>query len=78
MATVSIELFHDLEHTDFTDSIPWLVRAMCRKVPWRRKRKVPTLADPCYSQTAILFLISAMALPGFKPLGQVREQLRMV
>jgi hypothetical protein len=27
---------------------------------------------------AMLFLISAMALAGFKPLGHVREQLRMV
>lgn len=31
-----------------------------------------------FSYTAISFLISAMARPGFRPLGQVRVQLRMV
>lgn len=29
-------------------------------------------------ENAIAFLISAIALPGFKPLGHVREQFRMV
>lgn len=31
-----------------------------------------------FSYTAISFLISAMARPGFRPFGQVRVQLRMV
>ena len=30
------------------------------------------------SRSTIIFLISAIALPGFKPFGQVRVQLRMV
>lgn len=29
-------------------------------------------------RSTIIFLISAIALPGFNPLGQVRVQLRMV
>lgn len=29
-------------------------------------------------ENAMTFLISAIALPGFNPLGHVREQLRMV
>lgn len=31
-----------------------------------------------YAPRAICFLISAIALPGFRPLGQARVQLRMV
>jgi hypothetical protein len=46
----------------------------------KRKEKKPILDEMSgiYYAKAIIFLISAMALPGFRPLGQVREQLRMV
>lgn len=38
---------------------------------------LPCYTNPSYVK-AILFLISAIANAGFKPLGQVREQLRIV
>lgn len=37
-----------------------------------------SLALACHYENAIVFLISAIALPGLNPLGHVREQLRMV
>lgn len=38
----------------------------------------PGVSFSSFPYTAISFLISAMARPGFRPLGQVRVQLRMV
>ena len=49
-------------------------RRLCR-VP------LPTLSPPITTflhENAITFLISAIAFPGFNPLGQVLEQFRMV
>ena len=38
----------------------------------------PSLRKRTPQLNAIVFLISAIALPGFKPFGQVREQFKMV
>ena len=56
------------------------------RTPFPSLSKFILFAPPLHLQTythsshvnAIVFLISAMALPGFNPLGHVREQLRMV
>jgi len=44
----------------------------------RKKNLHAPTTGPLYAPRAICFLISAMALPGFRPLGQARVQLRMV
>ena len=45
---------------------------------YRRRIAIHGLVHDHISRSPIAFLISAMALPGFNPLGQVRVQLRMV
>lgn len=51
-----------------------LVLAIFSPVP----EPVSDPSEPFYEPNAMLFLISAIALAGFKPFGHVLEQFRMV
>lgn len=68
------------------DSYCSITNAICTYKTRHREYSLHCLLDRYSSQSknpkpyanAMLFLISAIAFAGFRPFGQVREQLRMV